>query len=81
MTTTILNTKIIKVENNIPDTSGLMNLAVLNISIGEVENKIPNAIGLVKKTDYKAKIPETEKKLFTTSDYNKFTSEILDIYK
>ena len=41
MTTTILNTKINKVENKIPNTSGLVT-AVLNTKIREVENKIPN---------------------------------------
>ena len=32
----------------------------------------------VKKADYDAKISETEKEYFTTSDYNKFTSNTLD---
>ena len=35
--------------------------------------------GLVKKTDYDAKISKIQEKYFTTCDYNKFTSEILDI--
>ena len=30
-----------------------------------------------KKTDYNAKISDNEKNYFTTSDYNKFTKEIL----
>ena len=30
------------------------------------------------KTDYDAKILEIEEKYFTTADYNKFTSDILD---
>ena len=33
---------------------------------------------LVKKTDYGAKISEIEGKYFTTSDYNNFTSDILE---
>ena len=38
-----------------------------------------NVSGLVKKeTDYDVKISEIEKKYFITSDYNKFTNEILD---
>ena len=42
MTTTVLNTKISKVENKIPNTSGLVTATVLNTKISEVENKIPN---------------------------------------
>ena len=38
-------------------------------------NKIPD---VCKKTDYGAKISDTEGKYFTTSNYNKFTSNILD---
>ena len=44
-----------------------------------VENKIPNVSNLANKADYNAKISEMEKNIFfTTSDYNKFTSNILD---
>ena len=79
MTTTILNTKISEVENKIPDTSGLVTTTVLNTEISEVENKIVSVSGLVKKTDYDAKIKDIEGKYFTTDDYNKFTSDILDV--
>ena len=34
--------------------------------------------GLVKKTDYDAKISKFEGKYFTSSDYNKFASDVLD---
>ena len=78
MTTTVLNTKISKVKNKIPDTHGLVNTTVLNTNIREVENIIPDVSDLVNKTDYKAKISHIEKTYFTTSDYNKFTKEILD---
>ena len=44
----------------------------LNTKVSEVEKS-----GLAKKLDYDAKILETEGKYFTTSDYNKFTSDIL----
>ena len=70
MTTTVLNTKIGKVENKIQDTSGLATTALRNKEIGEAENKIPVS-NLLKKTyirHYKN----------TNSDYNKFTSDILD---
>ena len=40
---------------------------------------MPDVSGLVKKTDYNAKISRTEKKYFTTSNYNKFTKEILNV--
>ena len=33
----------------------------------------------LKKADYDAKISDIEKKDFTTSDYNKFTSKLIDI--
>ena len=42
MSTTVLNTKISKVENKLPDTSSLVTTTVLNIKIEEVENKIPD---------------------------------------
>ena len=53
-----MNTKISKVENKIPDASGLVTTIVLNTKISGVENKIPSVSGLVKKTDYDAKIKE-----------------------
>ena len=42
MTTTVLNTKVSKVENKIPDTTSLVTTTVLNTKISEVENKIPD---------------------------------------
>ena len=54
------------------------NTTVLSTKFKEVDNKIPDASGLVKKTDYDAKTTEIEGKYFTTSDYNNFTSDILD---
>ena len=38
----------------------------------------PDLTGLVKKTDYGAKISEIEGKYLTISDYNKFTSDMLE---
>ena len=55
-----------------------MATTVLNTKIGEVENKILNVTDLVKKTYYNAKITEIKGKSFTTSDYNKFTNDIID---
>ena len=56
-----------------------MTTTVFNTKIREVDNIIPDVGELVtKKTDYNAKVSEIEGKSFTTSDYNKFTSEILD---
>ena len=43
-----------------------------------VENKIRNVSDLVKKTNYNAEIRDIKEKYFTTSDYNKFTNNILD---
>ena len=59
-----------------------MTTTVLNLKISQVENKIPNASGLVKKKKKKKKILminyQTLKEIFTTSDYNNFTSDIRD---
>ena len=57
---------------------GLATTAVINTKIGGVENKIPDVNDLVNKKDDDAKISDIEGKYFTTSDYNKFTSNILD---
>ena len=46
--------------------------------LDDVKNKIPDITDLVKQTDYDAKIKDIEDKYLTTSDYNKFTNEILD---
>ena len=56
-----------------------MTTAVLNTKISEVENKISSISGSVKKTDYDNKIKDIEGKYFTTADYNKFASDILDV--
>ena len=61
-----------------PFISGLVTTAALDREIGEVENNIPSTSDLVKKMDYDGRKSETETKHFTTSDYDKFTSEILD---
>ena len=78
MTISVLNTKIVEVENNIPDTSGLVITSVPNKKIGEVEKKLPDVSDSVRKTDHNTKISDNEAKYFTTSYYNKFTKEILD---
>ena len=72
-----MNTKISEIENKIPYASGLVTTTVLDTKIGEVDNKIPNVSGLVKKIDYNAKILDIDKIYFITSDYDKFTKEIL----
>ena len=51
---------------------------VLNTKICKVENKIPTITNLVKRTNYDAKTIEIEEKFITTSDYNKFSNDILD---
>ena len=50
----------------------------MNTKISKVEDKISNVSGLVKKTDYDTKITDSEGKYFTTSDYKRFTSDILN---
>ena len=54
-----------------------MTATVRNRKIREVENKLHGVSGLVNKTVYDAK-SDIEKKYYATSDYKKFTSEILD---
>ena len=68
------NAKIHVIRGEIPSIAGLAPTAALNA----VKNKIPSINGLVKKTNYDAKIKYIEGKYFTTSDYNKFTNDILD---
>ena len=76
--TAVLNTKIGEVENKIPDISALVTTVVVNKKIGEAENKIPDVKKLVNERDYDAKITDIEGKYFTTSDYDKFTNDILN---
>ena len=64
----------------------LTNLATTG-ALTAIENKIPSISSLVKKTDYNIKINEIEKKstdhnhdkYITTSEFNKFTKDILDL--
>ena len=76
--TTVLNAKIGEVENKIPDTGGLMTITVLDTKTGDVYNKVPDVSGLINKIVHNAKTSDIEKKYFTTLNYNKFTTEILD---
>ena len=39
---------------------------------------MPNISNLVKKTDYNTEISDIDARFFNTSDYNKFTGEILN---
>ena len=61
--------------------NGLQHLTttVFFTKISEVDIKISSAGGLVKKTDYDAKVKDIEGKYFITADYNKLTSDILDV--
>ena len=59
-------------------------LSIANVATADaltfVENKVPNVIDSVKKADYDAKKQKLKKIiLITTSDYNEFTNNILDI--
>ena len=51
---------------------------VTNAALNAIENKIPDVSNRVKKTDYDVKLFDIETKYFTTSDYNKFTGEVLN---
>ena len=60
-----------------PDVSALVTPTV-NTQIEEVENKTPDVRGLIKKTDYNVKISNIEAKYFTTSEYDTFTTQIVE---
>ena len=68
------NAMITEIDDERSRINGLVTTTVLSA----VENKISNVGNLVKKTDYDVKISDIEAKYFTTSDYNKFTGEMLD---
>ena len=59
-----------------PDVSGLETTTVLHTKISKVKNIIPVVSNLVRKINYDAKISVI--KCFTTANYNKFMSDILD---
>ena len=73
-----METKIKNIDKKVPKVCDLVTATVLDTIIKEVDNKISDLSGLVKKIDYDAKILEVKRKYFTTSDYNKFRSDILD---
>ena len=73
-TNAALTAKINDVKDEIPNISGLATTAALTA----VKEKIPNVSDLVQKPDYEAKIKDIEGKYFSTSDYKKFTNNILD---
>ena len=68
---TDLNAKITEIENKIPSITGL----ATNSALTALENKIPNVSNLVTKTDNNTKISEIEKKVITTPEFNKLTTE------
>ena len=76
------NAKITELENKIPSISGL----AANAAWTAVENKIADVSSLGKRRDYNTNISEIERKLtdhnhdkyITTTEFNKFTKEVLD---
>ena len=54
------------------------NATALNTKMSKVKNKISVVSNLVKKSDYDTMLWEIEGKYFLDSDYNKFTSNILN---
>ena len=76
------NAKITELENKIPSISGL----AANAAWTAVETKIADVSSLGKRRDYNTKISEIERKLtdhnhdkyITTTEFNKFTKEVLD---
>ena len=70
----IMMIKPLRLKLKKPSITGLATTVALNA----VETNIPNVSDLVKKTNYDVKISDFESKYFTTSDYSKFTGEILN---
>ena len=78
------NAKMKNIEDKIRN---ITNLAT-NSAVTAVENKILSVSNLVKKTEYNTKINEIEKKTtdhnhdkyFTTSEFNRFTAEMFDLW-
>ena len=60
-----------------PSVCELVTRTVFNRKTDQVENETSNVSGLIKK-NYDAKLSDIEQKYFIISDYNKFTSDILD---
>ena len=71
----MLNVKINEVKGKITRNTNLGTTAALTT----VENKILGIGNLVKKGDTDAEIKHITDNYFTTSDYNKFTNNILDV--
>ena len=65
-------------EVKVPGISGLATMIVLNRKNSEVVNKIPDVNKFFNKSNFDAKIKEIWGKYFIATDYNKFTSDILD---
>ena len=68
------DTKITDILGKIPIITGLVTTAAL----AAVEKKIQNVSDLVKKTKYDAKVSEIYIKYFNRSDYDNFTTDILN---
>ena len=76
------NTRIIELENKIPDISNLATKSALTA----VENKIPSFSNLVKKTEYNTKVTESENKLnnyncykyIDTSEFNTLAANVFN---
>ena len=77
VTPTVLNTKICEVKNKIPDFSGLVTTTVLNTKLEKLRTIYLMLVVWLRKQIIMLKC-HTLKKKFTTSDYCKFTVEILD---
>ena len=73
-----LEKKIEDVDKKIEGVSGFVTTTVLIAKISKVKNKIPEYSGLVKKREYEAKILEIELRHFTSSENNKFRSDIIE---
>ena len=76
--------KINQVKKKNPDASTLIQKKQYNTDQKNLEkkkdfeNKISNISKLVMKGEYDAKTKKIEGKYFTTADYNRFTSDILE---
>ena len=65
-----------RVKSKIPSVTGV---ATTPPELSDLTNEGPNVSNLVKKANFYAKISDIEEKIFITSDYKKFMTNILDV--
>ena len=65
-----------RVKSKIPSVTGV---ATTPPELSDLTNEGPNVSNLVKKANFYAKLSDIEEKIFITSEYKKFMTNILDV--